>query len=320
MRLLFITSNRIGDAVLSTGLLSHLIDRDPGIRVTVAAGPASAPLFEAVPGLEQVIILRKARFKAHWLRLWRSVGLARWDVAVDLRRSAILGFVRAGEKMTVPKANGIVHRVDLLGKMIGREGNPPLPKLWWNAVHDVKAAELLGEGSGPVLAIGPTANWQGKVWPAERFVDLIETLTGSEGALPKARVAVFGGPNERLQANPVLRAIPTERRIDLVGKADLLTAAAVLHRSALYVGNDSGLMHMAAAVGAPTVGLFGPSEDALYAPRGQNAVAIRTPETMAELIDFPGYDRHTVGSLMTSLSVDAVLDGVRSVLGGKAKS
>lgn len=315
MRLLFITSNRIGDAVLSTGLLSHLIDRDPGIRVTVAAGPASAPLFGAVPGLERVIVLRKARFKAHWWRLWRAVGLTRWDVAVDLRRSAILGLVRAGEKMTVPKAAGMVHRVDLLGQMIGREEDPPLPKLWWNPPHDENAVKLLGAESGPVLAVGPTANWQGKIWPAGRFVDLIEAVTAPDGCLPGARVAVFGGPSERLQANPVLRAIPKERRIDLVGKADLLTAASVLHRASLYVGNDSGLMHMAAAVGVPTVGLFGPSEDALYAPRGRNAIAVRTPETMAELIGFPGYDRHTVGSLMTSLSVDTVLNGVRSVLG-----
>lgn len=315
MRLLFITSNRIGDAVLSTGLLSHLIDRDPGIRVTVAAGPASAPLFGAVPGLDRVIVLRKDRFKAHWWRLWRSVGLNRWDVAVDLRRSAILGLIRAGEKMTVPKATGAVHRVDLLGQMIGRSANPPLPKLWWNAPHDANAVKLLGDTAGPLLAIGPTANWQGKIWPAERFVELIETLTGPGGPMQDARVAVFGGPNERPQANPVLRAIPQDRRVDLVGKADLLTAAAVLHRASLYVGNDSGLMHMAAAVGAPTVGLFGPSEDALYAPRGRNAIAVRTPESMAELIGFPGYDRHTVGSLMTSLTVDSVLTGVESLMG-----
>lgn len=72
---------------------------------------------------------------------------------------------------------------------------------------------------------------------------------------------------------------------------------------------------MAAAVGVPTVGLFGPSEDALYAPRGRNAIAVRTPESMAELIGFPGYDRHTIGSLMTSLTVDSVLTGVETLMG-----
>ncbi|WP_420732140.1 glycosyltransferase family 9 protein [Hwanghaeella sp. 1Z406] len=315
MRLLFITSNRIGDAVLSTGLLSHLIDRDPGIRVTIAAGPASAPLFEAVPGLERLIVLNKARFHGHWWRLWRAVGLRKWDVAVDLRRSAILNALRAEEKLRVPKPVQPIHRVDVLGSMVGRADNPPLPKMWWSPDHEERAAAKIGSGNGKILAIGPTANWQGKIWPADRFVSLIDALTGPSGPLPRAKVAVFGGPGERQQAMPVLQSVPEDRRIDLVGTVDLLTAAAAMSRMALYVGNDSGLMHMSAAVGTPTLGLFGPSQEALYAPRGPRAAFLRTPETMAELIGFSGYDRHTVGSLMGSLSTDQVIAGATDLLG-----
>ena len=69
MRLLFITATRVGDAVLSTGLLRHLLERHPGARVTVAAGLAAAPLFEAVPGLERLLAFDKRPFKAHWLGL-----------------------------------------------------------------------------------------------------------------------------------------------------------------------------------------------------------------------------------------------------------
>jgi heptosyltransferase-3 len=314
MRLLFITANRIGDAVLSTGLLSHLIEGHPGIRVTVAAGAPSAPLFGSVPGLERVIIVRKARFRSHWLGLWRKVGLTRWDIAVDLRRSAITSFLRTGETLTPPKTKEDIHRVDLLARMVDREDDPPLPRLWWNPVHDRLAEKLLNGDATPFLAIGPTANWPGKVWPADRFVAVMETLTGPDGPLPGARVAVLGGPDERFQAAPVLRAVPRERRIDLVGKIDLPTAAALLSRAALFIGNDSGLMHVAAAVGAPTLGLFGPSKDALYHPRGPKADFVRTPETMAELIGFDGYDRHTVGSLMTSLPVEDVLAKARPLL------
>jgi ADP-heptose:LPS heptosyltransferase len=307
MRLLYITSNRIGDAVLSTGLLSHLIDRDPGIRVTIAAGPASAPLFEAVPGLERVIVLKKSRFHGHWWRLWKAVGLKKWDVAVDLRRSAVLGILRAEEKLRVPKPVHPIHRVDVLGSMVGRADNPPLPKLWWSPAHEERAAALIGATKGKILAIGPTANWQGKVWPADRFIALIDALTGPKGPLPKAKVAIFGGPGERAQALPVLQSVPEDRRIDLVGTVDLLTAAAAMSRMALYVGNDSGLMHMSAAIGTPTLGLFGPSQDALYAPRGPQATFLRTPETMAELIGYAGYNRHTVGSLMESLPTEQVI-------------
>ena len=66
MRILYITATRIGDAVLSTGLLSHLIGLHPEARFTIAAGPAAAPLFEAMPGLERSIAVPKERFGLHW--------------------------------------------------------------------------------------------------------------------------------------------------------------------------------------------------------------------------------------------------------------
>ena len=66
-RILFVTATRIGDAVLSTGLLAHLIERYPGARVTVTASPVSAPLFQGVPGLERLIALSKRRHARHWL-------------------------------------------------------------------------------------------------------------------------------------------------------------------------------------------------------------------------------------------------------------
>jgi ADP-heptose:LPS heptosyltransferase len=65
--------------------------------------------------------------------------------------------------------------------------------------------------------------------------------------------------------------------IDLVGRIDLLTAYACLKRARLFIGNDSGLMHLSAAAGAPTLGLFGPSDDRLYGPWGPDARALRGP-------------------------------------------
>ncbi len=73
------------------------------------------------------------------------------------------------------------------------------------------------------------------------------------------------------------RASARGRTIDLTGKVDLLTAYACLRRARLFIGNDSGLMHIAAAAGAPTLGLFGPSDERRYAPWGDKAVAVRGP-------------------------------------------
>lgn len=102
--------------------------------------------------------------------------------------------------------------------------------------------------------------------------------------LAGARVAVFGAPHERAEAEPLLSAVGNDDLIDLVGNEHLLTSYAILKRAALYVGNDSGVMHMAAAAGAPTLGLFGPSPDVHYAPWGRMTAVVRTPESHEELM------------------------------------
>jgi hypothetical protein len=88
---------------------------------------------------------------------------------------------------------------------------------------------------------------------------------------------MLGAVGDRATAEAVRRGIARGRLIDTVGRIDLLTAYACLKRVRLFIGNDSGLMHLAAAAGAPTLGLFGPSDDRLYAPWGENARTLRGP-------------------------------------------
>lgn len=314
MRLLFVTSNRLGDAVLSTGLLGCLLEQYPDARVTIVAGPASAALFDAVPGLEQLITIRKKPLHGHWFGLWAQLFSTKWDVAVDLRRSALLPMLAANRKLVVPKANGMVHRVRLLGDTVGRASSPPEPRLWWQDSDDRTAEETVMPAKGPVLAIGPTANWRGKTWPSENFVSTAAALTEPGGLFPNARIAIFGAPGEQDQTADVIQSLPAERVLDLVGKLPVPSVAACLSKCALYIGNDSGLMHMAAAAGTPTLGLFGPSHAELYAPWGSNTQAVRTPESYADLIGTPGFNRHTCDSLMTGLKVETVVKAATTLI------
>jgi ADP-heptose:LPS heptosyltransferase len=165
--------------------------------------------------------------------------------------------LRARTRKVVAKGDGREHRVCQLAHVFDLDP-PPGPRLWTAPQHDRQAAMLVPAG-GPVLAIGPAANWRGKQWRGERFAELALRLTAPDGLLPGARVAVFAAAHERGQALALIEAIPRHRLIDLVGRVDLLTAAASLRRCALFVGNDTGLMHIAAAIGTPTLGLFGPS-------------------------------------------------------------
>ncbi len=311
MRLLFITSTRIGDAVLSTGLLSHLIDRNPGARVTIACGVAAAPLFEAVPGLERIIVLTKRRFGLHWWTLWCAAFGRVWDLIVDLRGSALAYCVPHRARVVFRGNARPVHRVVQIGAAAGLSP-APAPRLWSASRHEAEAARLVPAGL-PILALGPTANWRGKEWPIENFIALIVRLTGERGPLAGARIAVLGASAERVGARALLEAIEEARRLDLIGRIDLLTSYAVLKRCAFFVGNDSGLMHIAAAAGVPTLGLFGPSREAHYAPFGTLTAVVRTPESYDALIGRPGYDHRTTDTLMRGLAVDTVESAARAL-------
>ncbi|HEY9079593.1 glycosyltransferase family 9 protein [Magnetovibrio sp.] len=302
-RILFITSNRLGDAVLSTGVLAHLLGAYPDARTTVVCGPVPAGLFAGVPGLEQVIELPKRKYSLHWWEMWRKCIGKCWDVVVDLRNAPLSYALFSRHQIHLGKANKKhTHRVVALGSLLDLADNPPAPKLWTLPEHEAEAVQMIPEGA-PVLALGPTANWIGKTWAAERFVELALRLTDESGILPGARIAVIAHSAEYDMAKPVLAALPKDRTLNLVGEAPLGTVAACLKRSAFYVGNDSGLMHMAAAVGVPTLGLFGPSREEHYAPWGERCAAVRGDKSYDAV--FPDdYDYRNTPSLMGDLSVE----------------
>ncbi|MBV9521641.1 MAG: glycosyltransferase family 9 protein, partial [Alphaproteobacteria bacterium] len=234
--------------------------------------------------------------------LYAAVAGTAWDLVIDLRGSALAYLLRARRRRIAGKGGTGEHRVVQLGRILGPDP-PPAPRLWTASRHERAAAALVPPG-GPVLAIGPAANWRGKQWRGERFGALALRLTAPHGILSGARVAVMAAAHERAQAAPLLEAVPKERRLDLVGKTDLLTAAAVLRRAALFIGNDTGLMHIAAAAGAPTLGLFGPTQAAQYAPWGARTAVAQTAIPALQLYG-PGFDHRTTDTMMDSLTVEA---------------
>ncbi len=309
MRILFIGPNRIGDSVLASGLLDHLTREHPDARLTIACGVAAAPLFEVVPGLESLIAMTKAPCRLHWLRLWRQVFVRRWDMVVDLRRSVIPWAIVVRRRFVAPSSSAQLgeHAVVTFARALGLAAAPPAPRIWVSDAHR-RCAETLIPAGGSVLAIGPTANWAGKIWRAENFLEAVQQLTCDTGPMPDARIAVFGAADERAIAAPLLDALPAARVIDLIGAVDLLTAAACLARCEIYIGNDSGLMHMAAAMGAPTLGLFGPSLPERYGPWGPNTGWVRTDKDLDEIVGAPGYDHRTAATQMDSLPVGRVVE------------
>jgi heptosyltransferase-3 len=300
MRILFVTSTRIGDAVLSTGLLDHLLRTHPGARITVACGPAAEGVFARMPGRERTIVVAKRPFSRHWLDLWAEVVTTVWDLVVDLRGSALGWLVPARRRVVMRGGRRPGHRIGHIAGVL-RLDPPPSPVAWFAAEDVARVAAVLDDDrhheNRPVLALGPTANWDGKVWPAERFVSLARALTAPGAPLAGARPVLLGGPGkgERAMAAPVIAALPDA--LDLVGRISLPEAAALLARSRLFVGNDSGLMHLSAAAGAPTLGLFGPTPADEYGPIGRAARAVVAAD-----------------GRMEGLSVEQALDAARTLL------
>lgn len=313
--ILFITSTRIGDAILSTGVLSYLLRTYPDSRITVACGPLVESLFQGVPRLNRVIPLKKESWNRHWVKLWRQTVGTKWDIVVDLRNSAVSRLIRADQRFVYgPHIDRSQHKVVQNAAVIRTDVSNAQPQLFLTESQIEKAKALIPDGS-PVLGVGPTANWIGKIWPVENFKQLIAELTAEGEIFAGWRIAVFGAPGEEEIANRLYDSLPADKRINCIAKGTPGQAAAYIARCAFYIGNDSGLMHSAAAAGVDTIGLFGPTNDGLYAPYGRSTTFIRTPETFAQLTGAPDFRAGDVKiSLMGSLSVERVKQHIKDFL------
>jgi ADP-heptose:LPS heptosyltransferase len=311
MKILFISANRIGDAVLNMGVLAWLQNTYPEAQFTIAAGPVTHELYRAVPRIDALINLKKQKRHGHWIDLWtRCIG-TRWDIIVDLRNSIISRLLFSKKRyVKLAKPTGR-HKLEDHASILGLQ-TVPLPKIWIDSAAQDQADALVPAGA-PVLALGPASNWVPKSWDIRNFIELTERLYASSVIAANTRLMIAAAPHERTQVQPLIDAFPKEQIIDIIG-ADLLTVAACLEKACLFIGNDSGLMHMASAMKVPTVGLFGPSDDRIYGPYGKKCLAIRTPETREQLFALQPYPGADTPLLMGTLSVERVMEGVISLI------
>lgn len=285
-KVLFVSSNRIGDCVISSGVIREIGRQLPGARITVAAGRPPAPLFRSAPGVDRVIVLDKKPMSGHWFDLWRQVRGTRWDLVIDIRGSALAWTVPARRRVVYTrKWETGLRKVEMVSRLMGA-GAPLDPEIFLDDQARTEAAAVIdpqlqaGSGPGPILALAPIAHQPGKSWPAGRWGQLVERLR-ADSRFDGWRFMPVGGPGDRPPATPALEAAG-DRGIDCVGKGDILCSAAAIDRATLFVGNDSGLMHVAAALGRPTLGLFGPTEWWLYGPWGPRTRTVASNETRGQ--------------------------------------
>ena len=312
MKVLFITSTRIGDAVLSTSILNYLKNRFPHCSLYIATGKTAASLFKNFNNIKKIFILEKKFFKIHWLELWSRTFFNKWDIVIDLRGSIISYFLFNKKKYVYKSINKNIHRLDELAILMETK-HLPLP---WIPVlkKDMKKISKDFLKLKNSIAIGASANWPAKIWPSKNFVKLIHMFLKEKQFGKKKSIVFFGSSKDLKNIKKITKHLKKFKVKNLCGKLNLIEVAAHLKKCKIFIGNDSGLMHIASASGIPTLGLFGPSLESRYAPKGNNSYYIRTKKTFNQLTGAKNFDWNTKKNLMSSLSVNAVFNKIKKIL------
>ncbi len=300
-RFLVIKLADLGDAVLALPALQALRQTYPHARIEVLTTPVGSQVFRLSPAVDGVIVLEKNRYDRPaqaidprgWLPLLRLVvrlRRGRYDAAILLHHLTLpFGRVKyralllaAGAPVRAGLDNGtgtfLSHTVPDLGfgakpewqyaldvvKTVGVVGDGGPPRLALPDEARQEAAALLRShpGAGPLVVLHPGVGpyGPGRAWAPERFGALARGLLAAG-----CRVVVTGTERERPLAGPTLAV---DGVLDLIGRTGVATLAGVLERATLVIGADSGVLHLATAVGAPVLAIFGPSNVAAWAPYG----------------------------------------------------
>ena len=292
----------LGDLLLATAALAALRARFPASRIVVATSAWSRPAIEGNPNVDEIMDcdgvgsgglpgLRAAR------RLAGALRRERFDVAVVLDRSPVVAAapwlagipVRAGID-SGGRGFSLTHRTPALPlrheaqlyldvvSTLGSAGTAPALAYVASEQDAMWAAGVLP--AGPWLAVhpgggvNPGSTLLGKRWPVERYVETVRQFLNVGWS-----VALLGGAEDRVLANVFHEMLgdtgPHNAQLaDFCGQTSFAQLGALLQRCALFVGNDTGPMHLAVAVGTPVVAVFGPSQPEVYGPWALESEAV----------------------------------------------
>ena len=278
--ILYFAPSELEDAVFASGLLATLLDEVPHASFTIVASAPVAALLRDTPRLERMILSpgpgRLAAFK-----VWRELQPRKWGLILDLQGFPLGRSLRARQRVGPPAAAGGEHKVVQAARLLKLEASPPAPRIFVGE-ETARRAEQLAGGRGPIVALAPGARWLGAAWPAENFARAASALS-SAAPLAGARILVAGGEADRVAARSVQKSLSKARCIDLTGHDDPLLVYAALGHASVCLGNAAWPTYLAAAAGVPTIGLFGPHDEAVERPWGRWARAVRGPRTAQEI-------------------------------------
>jgi ADP-heptose:LPS heptosyltransferase len=275
-RFLLVSLSNVGDAIMTTAVLEALHAYAPAAVIDVVGDRRSSVIFDRCPYRGSILHKDKRQPLRGLGVLLAELRRTRYELVVDLRTDFLPLLLRARRRFcrwsgrpfgphAVQHHLGVIRALPLPPGEFG-------PRVWPAAVDIARARDLLGRFHGQrLLALGPGANWAPKIWPVARFVELIELVGEQFDA-----VVLLGGATDRSVADALAASSPLPC-MNLVGTTELMEAAAVIANARAFVGNDSGLGHLAAAMQIPTLTLFGIGDPERYHPWGPRAQWIVEP-------------------------------------------
>jgi O-antigen biosynthesis protein len=302
--ILVVKLDHIGDCVIAFPAVRRLKEHFPQARISVLTSRASKPVWAFEPAVDQLIEFdffhpRSAlgqldRSEEEWLDLADQLHQEQFDLAVDLRKHTetrevlqrsgaryLAGFDHrgqfawldialewAGDQLFARKrqwaGDDLVNLVDAIGAACADRRAVIVPQ-------PVPPAGVM-PGGGPVVWVHPTAGNDIKQWPIEYFALVIDQLI----EMHSASIFLTGAPSDEPVAAELLRQLRHPESVtSMIGNSPLADLPALMHGAALFLGNDSGLKHIAAGLGIPTVGVHaGTLDPREWGPVGPSAVAI----------------------------------------------
>jgi heptosyltransferase-2 len=281
--ILIFSFSHIGDAVLSTAVLSPLQKHLPDARISMLVGPKAEEMFRGDGRLNEIIVYdnrgRHAGLSGK-IRLIRELQCREFDLSIDLRDSLWSRFAAGARwgaalprrvRTDYKESHAVERYLDILSSH-GVDSEGAAPELQLLPSEQRLAADFLRQNGissqDLVIGIHPGGGWQYKLWPIERFAALGDLLSQNYGA----KVLVFAGPDETSLQDHIAELMQSPPI--LVKDVGLRGLAALIQRCALYAGNDTGPMHIAAAVGTRVVAIFGSTSARRSGPYGREHIVI----------------------------------------------
>ena len=276
MKILIISSNLIGDTILSTGIINYFHKKYPLAKFTFLIGPSAGQIYKNFSAKEKIIMIKKRRFNFHWIKMYISVYKINWDIVIDFRSSLISYLLKKRKKYIFKKNKNFNHMGQLKDYFNLKELSLSIST---SKNEKLEVSQIISD-EYRYIVLFPGGNWKPKIWPIKFFNQLIHILNDNFSNL---RFIIVGSlPEKEIYFNDIKKNLHDKFFIDLMGKS-LTSTSAYMNKCNLFIGNDSGLMHLSVASNLKTIALFGPTNEKIYGHYDSNSFVIRTKESYEDL-------------------------------------